>query len=310
MRVRTRAQPGTGARLAPSALAVAIVAVSFSGIFIRSATSSYAVVVWVRLALTIPFLLPLLARDMRIGMVPRGRGEWALVGFSGACLSAHFLLWTASLSYTSVASSVLLVSTAPVFVAVLSRRLLGEAASPRLWLGITLAMAGTLITTAGDVRISGTALFGDLLALGGAITVTGYILVGRSASGRWGAAAYSLPCYGLAAVVALLVAPLAGDVLPTRRTLLACLGLAVVCTVFGHTVINWTLHHLRATTVSVSLLGEPPMTALLAIPLLAELPPSTTVVGGAVVLAGLALAITERSPERLRAELALPTAET
>jgi drug/metabolite transporter (DMT)-like permease len=301
--------PSTGARAAPVALALAIVAVSFSSIFIRFATSGYAVVVWVRLALTIPFLLPLLVRDVRTGMVPRGRREWTEVGFSGACLSAHFLVWTASLQYTSVASSVLLVSTHPVLVAVLSRRLLGEAVTRRLWLGIALAMTGTLVTAAGDLRISGTALYGDLLALLGAVTVTGYILVGRSASGRWGAAAYSVPCYALAAAVALVVAPFGGEVLPTRRTLLACLGLAVVCTVFGHTVINWTLHHLRATTISVSLLGEPPITALLAIPLLAERPPSTTVLGGAVVLTGLALAIAERAPERLRAELALPTAE-
>lgn len=300
---------GSRARFAPAALALAIAAVSFSGIFIRFATSGYAVVVWLRLALTIPFLIPLLIRDVSAGMVPRGRREWAEVGCSGACLAAHFLLWTASLHYTSVASSVLLVSTHPVLVALLSRRLLGEAVTARLWMGIALALGGMVITAGGDLHISGTALYGDLLALGGAVTVTGYILVGRSASGRWGAAAYSMPCYLIAAAVALAATPFGGDFLPTGRTFLACLGLAVVCTVFGHTVINWTLHHLRATTVSVALLGEPPGTALLAIPLLGELPPATTVVGGLVVLAGLALAITERSPQRLRAELALPIAE-
>jgi drug/metabolite transporter (DMT)-like permease len=300
---------GREERAAPLALAAAIVAVSFSGILIRASTSGYAVVVWVRMALTIPFLIPLLVRDIRAGMVPRGRREWGEVGLSGLCLALHFLVWTASLRYTSVASSVLLVSTHPVLVALLSRRTTGDAVSPRLWAGIALAVGGSVFTALGDLRVSGTALYGDLLALAGAVTVTGYILIGRRAGGRWGPAAYSVPTYAIAGVVALAVAPFGGDVLPTPRTLLACLGLAVMCTVLGHTVINWTLHHLPATTISLALLGEPPSTALLAVPLLGESPPVSTVIGGIAVLAGLGLAISERG-EDLRPEVALPTAQT
>ena len=283
-------------RLAVPALLLATVAVSFSAIFIRLAQAPVTVVVWTRMALTVALLLPLFARDARRGRLPAGRRAWALVGLSGMFLAAHFLTWTASLQYTSVASSVLLVSLHPVLVALLGRRLLGEAVSLRLLGGIGLALIGTVITTAGDLRISTDALVGDLLAVAGAVTFTGYLLIGRSVRGGAGAAGYSVPVYALVAAVALVGSPFSGGaVLPGARTLLACLGLAAVCTVLGHTVFNWTLRHVRAAVVSLSFLGEPPITALLAIPLLAERPPGPALVGGVVILGGLALALADRS---------------
>lgn len=294
-----------GHPLAYPGLALSVTAVSFSGIFIREANDGAATVVWVRMALTLVLIAPLVVRDARRRMLPRTAAEWRVVGFSGACLAAHFLTWTASLRYTSVASSVLLVSMHPVLVAALSRRLLDEAVPLRLWVGIGLALLGTLVTAAGDLRVSSSALGGDLLAIAGAVTVTGYLIAGRHVRGRYGPAGYSAPCYAITALAALAVCPLGGGaVIPSGRTLLAGLGLAAVCTVLGHTVLNWTLNHLPAATVSLSLIGEPPLTALLAIPLLAELPPLTTVVGGAVILAGLAVAVLERPGRAEVAELA------
>ena len=282
-------------RLAVPGLVLATVAVSFSAIFIRLAQAPVTVVVWTRMALTVVLLLPLFVRDARRAALPVGARAWALVGLSGLLLAGHFLTWTASLQYTSVASSVLLVSLHPVLVALLGRRLLGETVSPRLLGGITLALLGTVVTTAGDLRISSAALEGDLLAIAGAVTFTGYLLIGRSVRGGSGAAGYSVPVYALVAVVALAGSPVdGGRVWPDARALLACLGLAAVCTVLGHTVFNWTLRHVRAAVVSVSFLGEPPITALLAIPLLAERPPAPALVGGVVILAGLGLALGER----------------
>lgn len=286
-----------GARAAPAALVVAIVAVSFSAIFIRLGQAPAATIVWVRLAFTVVILFPLLVRDVSRRAVARSRRDWAAVALSGACLAAHFLTWTASLRYTSVASSVLLVSLHPVLVAILGRRLLGEAVSARLVAGMLLALAGTVLTTAGDLRLSASALGGDLLAIAGAVTFTGYLLVGRSVRGRVGAAGYSVPVYAVAALLALSFVPLTGaDVVPSGRAALACLGLAGVCTILGHTVFNWTLRHLRAALVSVAFLGEPPATTLLALPFLGERPPLTAVAGGVVILSGLALALTERAP--------------
>lgn len=282
-------------RLASAALALAVVAVSFSSIFIREADDGYATVVWGRLALTTVLLAPLFLRDLRRGRAPRRPGELALVGASGAFLAVHFLTWTASLAYTTVASSVLLVCTSPVWVAFLGRRLLGEAVSTRLWAGIALALVGTGITAGGDVALSGRALAGDLLALAGSASITGYLLIGRNVRRRYGAAGYSVPCYAVSALGGLVaVAAGGGAVVPSERTFLACLGLATVCTIGGHTVFNWTLAHVRAVTVSVALLGEPPLSALLAIPLLHEQPPRGAIAGGALIVVGIAIAVLER----------------
>jgi drug/metabolite transporter (DMT)-like permease len=292
------------AGLAPAALAMATVAVSFSAIFNRLAPDGPATIVWVRMAITAALLTPLAVRDARAGAAPRSAGDWSVVGLSGLCLAAHFLFWTASLRLTSVASAVLLVSLHPVLVAVLGRRLLREAVSVRLVAGLGLALAGTGVTAGGDLRVSTEALVGDLLAIAGAVTFAGYLLVGRSVRARYGAAGYSVPVYLVAAAAALAVVPPTGSALvPLPRTVLACLGLAAVCTVLGHTVFNWTLRHLRAVVVSLAFLGEPPITALLAVPLLGERPPPAAVMGGAVILAGLALALTER-PELPTEELA------
>jgi drug/metabolite transporter (DMT)-like permease len=290
--------PSTRAEaLAYPALAMATVAVSFSAIFNRLAPDGPATIVWVRMAITAVLLAPFALRDARSGALPRSASDWSVVALSGVLLAAHFLTWTASLRHTSVASSVLLVSLHPILVAVLGRRLLGEAVSLRLIAGLGLALAGTAITAVGDLRVSGEALGGDLLAVAGSITFAGYLLVGRSVRSRYGAAGYSVPVYAVVAVVALTAAPLGGAaIVPKARTALACLGLAVVCTVLGHTVFNWTLRHLRAVIVSLAFLGEPPITALLAIPFLGEWPPRSAVMGGVAVLLGLGFALTEPAP--------------
>jgi drug/metabolite transporter (DMT)-like permease len=277
-------------------LVLAVVAVSFSAIFVRLASDGPATVVWVRMAITVALLAPLFVRDLRRGAVPQSRRDWLLTGASGLFLAAHFLTWTSSLRYTSVASSVLLVCLHPVLVAWLGRRLLGEAVSSRLVAGIALALVGTAITSGGDVRISTAALGGDLLALAGAATFTGYLLIGRTVRARTGTAGYSVPVYAAVAVCSVVIAPLTGSaVVPSGRTALACLGLAAVCTILGHTVFNWTLGHLPSALVSTSLLGEPPITTVLAVPILGELPPLSAVAGGVVILAGLAIALSERA---------------
>ena len=299
-----------GSRLAPGALVAAVVAVSFSSIFIREADDGYATIVWARLGITTVLLAPLFLRDLRAGRAPRTPGELGIVLLSGACLAVHFLTWTASLALTSVASSVLLVCTSTVWVALLGRRLLGEAVSLRLWAGIALAFAGTAITAGGDLNLSGRALGGDLLALAGAVSITGYLLIGRGVRSRYGAAGYSLPCYAVTALAGLVAVPITGaHVIPSGRTFLACVGLAVVCTIGGHTVVNWTLAHVRAVTVSLALLGEPPVTSLLAIPILGELPPRAAIAGGVLIILGLAIAVVERPASVDARELVVPAVE-
>jgi drug/metabolite transporter (DMT)-like permease len=300
------AQAPRGLRLPTLALAGATLAVSFSAILIRIARDDPATIVWLRMGMATAVLAPWALREARRGMrVPNLRRRSTVV-LSGVLLAGHFLFWTASLRYTSIAASVLLVSLHPLIVTPLGHRLHGDRVPPRAAAGMVLALLGTAVTCAGDVRVSTTALLGDALALGGAVSLAGYLLIGRSVRAGVGVASYSGAVYATVCVVAAIVAAAGGSAhLPSPRVALICAALAVVCTIGGHTVYNWALRHVRAATVSVAFLGEPPLTALLGALLLASIPSPATLAGGVLILAGVGVTIIEPSAARRPAAVAL-----
>ena len=276
------------------ALVAATVAVSFSAIVIKTAGDDAATIVWLRMGMAAVLLAPWVVRDAARGALPQGLTQIGLVLVSGVFLAGHFLLWTASLKYTSITASVLLVSLHPLIVTPLGKRLLGEGLSRRMLAGGGLAVIGTVVTCAGDLRVDSSAFGGDLLALAGGLCLAGYLLIGRTVRANLGVAGYSAMVYTVVCIIAALTA-VAGGVahFPSPRVALACLGLAVVCTIGGHTVYNWALRHVPVLLVSISFLGEPPLTALLALLILASVPSLATVLGGVLILAGLALALIE-----------------
>jgi drug/metabolite transporter (DMT)-like permease len=276
------------------ALVVATVAVSFSAIFIRFADDDAATVVWLRMGMATVLLVPWVLRDARRHVLPRGRRQISLVLMSGVLLAGHFLLWTASLQYTSIAASVLLVSVHPIIVTPLGRRLLGERVSRRTLVAVVVALVGMVVTCAGDFRVDSHAFGGDLLAIGGAVCLAGYLLIGRGVRSELGVAGYSAIVYAVVCVIAALTAIAGGTAhLPSPKVAFACLGLAVVCTLGGHTVYNWALRHVQVLLVSLSFLGEPPLAALLALAFFGAVPGLATIAGGVLILAGLALALIE-----------------
>jgi drug/metabolite transporter (DMT)-like permease len=192
-------------------------------------------------------------------------------------LGAHFGFWISSLDYTSVAASVVLVSTQPVFVAVLAYLLFGERTTPLSFLGIVVAIAGTAVI-AFDRTVGSAAFFGNVLALIGAVTVAVYVLIGRSSrTGGVGVLPYSIVVYAAAAAA----------LLPVALALGVRLWGFSGETWFWHTVFNWALRYVEASIVSGTILAEPVVAALLAWLVLSERPGLLTIVGGAVVLAGL-----------------------
>jgi drug/metabolite transporter (DMT)-like permease len=276
------------------ALVAATVAVSFSAILIKEANDDAATIVWLRMGMATVLLAPWVVRDARRGVLPRGWKQIGMVLASGVFLAGHFLLWTASLKDTSVAASVLLVSLHPIIVTPLGKRLLGERVSRQMLAGVGLAVVGTFVTCAGDFRVDSSAFGGDLLAIAGGLCLAGYLLIGRSVRANLGVAGYSAIVYAVVCVIAALTAVVGGFAhLPSPRVALACFGLALVCTIGGHTVYNWALRHVPVLLVSVSFLGEPPLTAVLALLILASVPSLATVLGGVLILAGLALALVE-----------------
>jgi drug/metabolite transporter (DMT)-like permease len=289
----------TGRRTAPLALVGATVAVSVSAILINEARTDAATVVWLRMALAVGLLLPWAAPQLRARAVGGSHRDALLTGVAGALLAIHFLAWTASLAYTSVAASVLLVSLHPLIVAPLGARLHGDAVGSRVLLGIGVALCGTVVTCAGAFSAGSSALGGDLLALAGGAALAGYLLIGRGRRERGGVAAYSAVVYAIVSAAGVGVAAVGGTLhAPSLRAFAACICLAAVCTIGGHTVFNWTLRHLPASTVSLSFLGEPPLAALLAFLILGQRVPPTTIVGGVLILAGLAAAVSTAGQAR------------
>jgi drug/metabolite transporter (DMT)-like permease len=269
------------------AVAVGVLAVSAAAIFIRLAEAPAVAVAFWRCALGAAVLLP--PAIVRRDRFPRGRELYVGVA-SGVALGAHFGFWISSLDYTSVAASVVLVSTQPVFVAILAYLLFGERTSPRSFAGILVALAGTAIIAA-DGTVGSAAFLGNALALVGAVTVAIYVLIGRSSrtTGGIGVLPYSIVVYSAAALT-LLVAAIPLDVRLwgySGETWFWIWAITLGPQIMGHTVFNWALRYVEASIISGTILAEPVVSALLAWLILSETPGALTILGAAVVLAGL-----------------------
>jgi drug/metabolite transporter (DMT)-like permease len=277
-----------------AALAVAIVAVSTSAILIRFSDAPPAVAAFYRVAFTVGLLGPFAVTGGRDALVSLSARDALVAGVTGVALAAHFAAWFQSVELTSVAASVTLVQSQPLFVAVGAALLLGERIGRRKAAGIAVALAGMVVMSLGDL-LAGAALAGprplagDLLAVVGAVMAAAYVLAGRSLRQRVPLVPYVTVVYSACSLALLAFVVSRGRSLgpyPSREWLLF-LGMAVGPGIFGHTVINWALEHVESSVVSVSLLGEPVGSTLLAVALLAEVPSAVTLAGGAVVLAGI-----------------------
>jgi drug/metabolite transporter (DMT)-like permease len=271
-----------------------VLAVSASAVFIRLAGAPAVAIAFWRCALGAAVLLPpALARK---DSFPKGRALYAGIA-SGVALGAHFGFWISSLDYTSVAASVVLVSTQPVFVAVLAYLLFGERTSPQSFLGILIAIAGTAVI-AFDRTVGSAALWGNVLALIGAVTVAVYVLIGRSSrTGGIGVLPYSVVVYAAAAATLLPVAVILDVRLwgYSGGTWFWLAAITLGPQLMGHTVFNWALRYVEASIISGTILAEPVVAALLAWLVLSERPGLLTIVGGIVVLAGLYFLLKGRS---------------
>lgn len=277
----------------PVALALSIFALSTSAILVRWSSAPSVVVAFYRVLFTLLLLAPLALARHRADLFTLSIRDGAIAAITGVALAIHFAAWFESLNWTSVAASVTLVQTQPVFVAVGAYLLLDERITVRTVGGILLALAGAAVMSVGDLLtdsvFAGTALYGNALALLGGVMAACYVLAGRSLRQRIPLLPYVSVVYGTCTLTLFALALAGGDPLtgyPPREWLLF-LGMAVGPGVLGHTVVNWALAHIDSSVVSVSLLGEPVGATLLALLLLAEVPGMATVFGGTIVLVGI-----------------------
>lgn len=281
------------------ALTAAVIAFSWAGPLVRlvDAAPALAIALW-RLLLAVGVILVL------AGLRPEGWGplrtlsrrSWGLGVGAGALLALHFWSWIASVQYTSVASSVILVSTQPVLVALLSALVLREQPSRREWLGLSLGVAGAAWIGLGHAGQGGQALLGDALAILAALLAAGYTLAGRALRPSVDLWSYVLVVYGSAAFMLLTVVvlhpgvPLVGY---PKQDWWIFVALAAGPMLLGHTAVNYALRYTRAYLANLAVLGEPVGATLLAwlLPAIAEPPSMHTLVGGGVILCGIAITL-------------------
>lgn len=260
-----------------------------------SVDDSLAIAFW-RISLASILLLPCWMSPTRRAAVlalPQAQKVRLLVG--GLLLGLHFALWLSSLAYTSVASSVLLVTTTPIWVGLLSPWVVGERPSNRTWVGIAIALLGAVVVAMqpSSVAEDGRVLLGNGLALGGAIAASGYLMLGRKLRASLDFLAYTAATLtGAWLVLAATVLAMGVSVWGYSAAAWGLLVLlALVPQLLGHGSLTYVLRWIGAEVVAVVLLGEPIGAAILAWLLLGELPDSSVFLGGPLLLAGLAIVL-------------------
>jgi drug/metabolite transporter (DMT)-like permease len=291
------------------ALFFGILAVSTASIFIRyaQADAPSLVIAAYRLSLATLFLAPVAVTRHRSELYALSGKELGMALLSGLFLALHFAAWISSLEYTTVASSVVLVTTTPLWVALMSPFTLKEPVTRIVMVGMGAALAGGVIVGMSDsctLRglvlscppwqefIRGDAFLGDLLALLGALAAAAYVIIGRRLRGKMTLVGYIFLVYGMAAVVLVMVMLASGN-RPWGYPPVVYLWfvlLALIPQLIGHSTFNWALRYLSAAYVSITLLGEPIGSTILAYFLLHEEPTGMKIFGAILILAGIYVA--------------------
>jgi drug/metabolite transporter (DMT)-like permease len=300
-------------------VAVGVAFTALSAIFVRLSDAPPLAIAAYRMIFTTVLVAPLFARE-RLRARRRSEGDQSgeardpslsarravlLSLASGAFLALHFALWITSLSYTSIASSTVLVTTHPIIVGLVAFALLGEQLSFRAVAYMLGGLAGSVVLVWAGFGAGESALLGNLLAFLGAVTVSAYMLIGRVVRRRLSVNVYTMIVYSTSAVLltaAALVAGVSMGPYPAGELALFA-ALALFCTLLGHSLFNWALKFVRPMVVSTSILGEPVIASTLGVIVFGEVPAISTLIGGGVILASIYLFVREeaRVPARERA---------
>ena len=272
-------------------LVVAVLAVSTAAPLVLAAAPAPALTV-AALRVTVAALLLTLAARSSLAVIRRlSRREIIFILLAGLLMGAHFGVWITSLYFTSTAASVALVATQPIFAAFLGRIFLGDKVGRRELFGIVVAGLGCAVLAGGDWSHSRDAIIGDGLAIIGAATAAGYLVIGRRMRNTISLLPY-LALVNLVAGSLLLVAVVVSGARVAgfdSSAYLAIAASAIICSVIGHTLLNWTVRRIPAHLVTLAILGEPVGASLLTWGFFAEEPPSHAIIGGVIILGGIAL---------------------
>jgi drug/metabolite transporter (DMT)-like permease len=284
------------------AITIGVLSVSTAAVLVKLASGAPAsIIANYRLLLAVIIMAPfILFTKHRKEFKHINKRDWLFSACSGVFLAFHFILWFESLNYTSVASSVVLVTLQPIFAFIGTYIFFHERFSPAAIISMLIAIIGSVIISWGDFQISGMALFGDILALLGAIMVTGYFLFGQNVRKRLSLMTYTFIVYGVSSLTLLiynlvLQKPFFGYPADHWGVFIA---LAIIPTFFGHTLFNWALKWVSTSTITMGILFEPVGASILAYFILNELIVWYQLLGGMIVIFGLMMFIFSTSAKR------------
>lgn len=274
------------------AIPFAVLAVSTAAILIKLSNSHPVAISFYRMGFsTLIFFVPFWMRRRKIKKLDSK--DLYLSILAGFILAFHFAFWIYSLELTTVASSVVLVSSHPLLVLFISDKFFGENINKKAYFAVVFALIGVFLIFISDLRVENWSVWGDLFALIGMVLLGFYLSIGKVVREEVPTVIYVFLAYGFASVVLAILSLFVGTSFKVYSLgeYGVFLALAIVPTLFGHTVYNWSLRYVQADLVSISLLGEPILSSFLALIFLFEIPPLLTIFGGAITIIGIYLSL-------------------
>lgn len=275
------------------AIIIGVASVSMSAIFVKLANAESAVIAFYRMFFSILIMSPVFFLKYSGEIKLLHKKDWIFSTIAGVFLAFHFILWFESLNYTSVASSTVLVTLQPLFAFIGTYIFFKERISLQSIVAGSVAIVGSFLISWGDFRVSGSALYGDILALIACALITGYLLFGQDVRQRLSLMTYTMVVYSVSTICLFFYVLIMGQSFgPYESTdWFWFIMLAIVPNLLGHTLFNWALKWVSTNTISIAILFEPVGAAILAYFIFAEKLIASQIIGGLVVVGGISLFI-------------------
>lgn len=276
-------------------IVIGVISVSLSAIFVKFATADAGVIAFYRMLFSILMMLPIFLWKYVSELKQLSRKDWIYSSLAGIFLAFHFILWFESLNYTSVASSTVLVTMQPLFAFIGTYLFFGEQISRKTILAGAVAIIGSVLISWGDFRVSGSALYGDILALIACALITGYLLFGQDVRQRLSLMTYTMVVYSMSVITLFSYVVLKGESFgpyPMTEWVWFIL-LALIPNLLGHNLFNWAVKWVSTNVISIAILFEPVGAAILAMFIFGEYLTLSQIVGGTIVLVGITLFVVD-----------------
>ena len=271
------------------AIAIGVISVSLSAIFVKLSSAESAVIAFYRMLFSVLIMSPVFLLKYKSELKLLQKRDWIFSIVAGVFLAFHFILWFESLNYTSVASSTVLVTLQPIFAFVGTYLFFKEKVAFQSIVAVIVAISGSLLISWGDFRISGAALYGDGLALIARAFITGYLLFGQDVRKRLSLMTYTMVVYSVSTITLFFYVLFMGQSFGPYESndWRLFVMLAIVPNLLGHTLFNWSLKWVSTNTISIAILFEPVGAAILAFFIFNEKLILSQVIGGIIVILGI-----------------------